>query len=315
MRILIVCRYKEHFPFHIMPFITEQAEAIRYVGKHNVEYFTVKGNGISNYLTNIKPLKKKIKEFRPDIIHAHYGLSGFTAILQHKTPVVITFHNGETATFMGNLISSVASLFAKHTIYVAQHIYNLCYFKPKRNYTIMPCGVNMDDCKVQDKETVRNELGMVSDKYYIIFGGAFDNLRKNYPLLRQAIALLDRKDIEVIEMQGLSREMITKYMCACDLFALPTKNEGSPQALKEAMACNCPIIATDVADIKHLLGNLDGHYLCSFDPNDVAAKLVQAFAFSGRTNGRKRIIELGLDNEKVAEKVIRIYQSIINKNK
>ena len=78
------------------------------------------------------------------------------------------------------------------------------------------------------------------------------------------------------------------------------------------MACNCPIIATDVADIKHLLGDLEGHYLCSFDPKDVADKVEKALSFNGRTKGRERIIELGLTNDLVAKKLVDIYQSIIN---
>ena len=315
MKILIVCRYKDCFPFHIMPFITEQAEAIRYVGKHDVDYFTIKGKGLLAYFSNSFALKKKIREFTPDVVHAHYGLSGITAVLQHRVPVVVTFHNGETLSIVTNLLSSFFSLFAKHTIYVAQHIYDLSYFKHKSNYTILPCGISLEECVITDKSYSREKMKLSKDKKYILFGGAFSNLRKNYPLLQKAIQLLDRNDIEVLEMNGLSRSEITQLMCACDVFALPSKSEGSPQALKEAMACNCPIVATNVADIKHLLGNLDGHYLCSFDPDDVAAKLTQAFAFKGRTDGRKRIVELGLDNENVAEKVIRIYQSIINKNK
>ena len=302
IKVLIVCRYKNNFATHIMPFITEQGEDIAKLGV-DVAYFTIKGS----YIKNIFILKQKIKEFKPNIIHAHYGLSGAIAVFQRKVPVVVTFHNGETLTKMGNFISSFASLFAKYRIYVAQHIYDLCYFKRKKNYTILPCGVDANG-KVFDKNAAREEFGLNRDKKYIMFGGAFSNLRKNYPLLKQAIDLLNRNNIEVIEMSGLNREQITKLMCACDLFALPTKSEGSPQALKEAMICGCPIVATDVADIKHLLGNLEGHYICSFNPEDVADKVQKALNFTNRTKGRERIIELGLTSEMVAEKIVEIYK-------
>ncbi len=293
-----------------MPFITEQADAIEQVGEVEIDYFTVRGNALWSYF-KVRDLKRKIKTFQPDLIHAHYGLSGFAAILQRQVPVVITFHNGETLSAKANFMSSVASLFAKHVIYVAQHIYDLCYLKPKTNYTILPCGVNLEQCVVVDQQQARQELGFAADKKYVLFGGAFANLRKNYPLLQQAITLLHRNDIEVLEMKGLDRATITKLMCACDLFALPSKSEGSPQALKEAMACNCPIIATDIADIKYLLGDIEGHYICEFDPKDLADKLKLAIAFGKRTEGRKRIIELGLDNKQVAQKLIDIYKSCI----
>ena len=305
MKVLIVSRYKENFPSHMVPFVEEQGEALRGKGV-NVDFFQIKG---SYFRT--REFKKKIRTFEPDIIHAHYGLSGITAVLQSKVPVIITFHNGETLNFFVNFISSLFSLRAKHVIYVAQHIYDKCIFKRKDRYTILPCGVNLADCMITVFEQARKQLGFSPDKKHILFGGAFDNLRKNYPLLHEAIKLSGRKDIEVLEMKGLSREEITLRMCGCDLFALPSKSEGSPQALKEAMSCNCPILATDVADIKHLLGDLPGHYICSLCPDNVTEELLCALEFDGRTEGRKRIIELGLTNDNIAERLIEIYNQVI----
>jgi glycosyltransferase involved in cell wall biosynthesis len=306
MKILIVCRYKENFSTHITPFVSEQGSEIAKLGIE-IDYFTIRGN----YIKSVYALNQKIKQFKPDVIHAHYGLSGLTSVLQRKVPVVVTFHNGETLSKLVNVISSFASLFAKYRIYVAQHIYDLCVFKRNKNYTILPCGVDVNVDELT-KDLARKELSLKKEKKYILFGGAFSNLRKNYPLLKQAVDLLNRNDIEIIEMCGLTREKITKLLFACDLFALPTKSEGSPQALKEAMICNCPIVATNVADIKHLLGDLEGHYICSFKPEDIADKINKALDFPNRTNGRKRIIELGLDSRIVAQKIVDIYNKVLD---
>ena len=335
MRILEVSRYKDNFADHQLPFVKEQGEAIAQVlreGKSQeprvesessvVEYFLVKGN----YLKAVKALKAKIREFKPDIIHAHYGLSAITAELQSMVPVVTTFHNGETHSWWVNFITSLMSLRAKHVIYVAQHIRDLVYFKAK-NYSIIPCGVSLEDCFLMNKAEARKQLGWDAKKKYVMFGGAFDNLRKNYKLLAEAVECLKNEglnDIECIEMRGMTREQCVLRMNACDVFALPTKNEGSPQALKEAMACNCPIVATDVADIKHLLGNLPGHYILpnkrgngawwkgdEHSAEELAELLKKAFAFEGRTEGRKRIVELGYTNDMVAKKIKEIYGNII----
>lgn len=323
MRILEVSRYKNNFADHQLPFVTEQGEAIRALG-HEVDYFLVQGN----YLLAVRALKKKIREFKPDIVHAHYGLSAITAELQGLVPVVTTFHNGETYRWYINLLTSFFSLRAKHVIYVAQHIYDLEFFKAK-NYSIIPCGVSLDDCFLMEKAEARKKLGWDAKKKYVMFGGAFDNLRKNYKLLAEAVECLKNEglnDIECIEMRGLSRKDCVLRMNACDVFALPTKNEGSPQALKEAMACNCPIVATDVADIKHLLGGLPGHYVLPNKQGDaawwkgdehsaeeLAELLKEALAFSGRTEGRKRIVELGYTNELIAKQIIAIYNDILTK--
>ena len=76
---------------------------------------------------------------------------------------------------------------------------------------------------------------------------------------------------------------------------LTSFSEGSPQIIKESMACNCPIVSTDVGDVRDVIGETEGCYICSYDPKDVADKIKLALTYSeekGRTNGRKRIIEL-----------------------
>lgn len=341
MRILEVCRYKENIPNHISPFVKEQGEAIaKYLlGFDNrfltfkdelsaVDYFLVRGN----YITAVKKLKTKIREFKPDIIHAHFGLSAITAELQNLVPVVTTFHNGETLNWHVNLISSLMSLRAKHVIYVAQHIRDLSYFKAK-NYSIIPCGVPMEEMIITPKDEARKQLGWEHNKKYILFGGAFSNERKNYKLLRDAVERLQNdtsnithhtSHIECVEMKGLTRSQCVLRMCACDLFALPSHSEGSPQALKEAMAINCPCLATDIADVRELFGSEPGHWILrnphqtherwdgdekSLD--EMVELLKEALAFEGRTNGRKRILELGYSNEQVAQKIIDIYKFIL----
>lgn len=308
MKVLIVAKHKNNFIGGITPFVREQAEALEKCGVE-IDYYLIEGNGLCAYF-NTKGLIDKIHSFKPDVIHAHYGLSGITAVLQKEVPVVTTFHNGETLSWYVNVLCSWFSRRANHVIYVAQHIRDKSIFKAD-NYAIMPCGVNLSEIVLTPQSEARKQLSFNPDKKYILFGGAFSNLRKNYPLLQKAIELTGRDDIEVLEMRNMNRQQVTLAMCACDLFALPTKSEGSPQALKEAMACNCPIMATDVADIKHLLGEVAGHYICSYNPQEVATTIEKALQFNGRTEGRKRIEQLQLDNSQIAKKLIDIYKTII----
>ena len=288
-----------------------------------------------NYILAVRALKAKIREFKPGVVHAHYGLSAITAELQHLVPVVTTFHNGETLNWHVNLVSSLMSLRAKHVIYVAQHIRDLSYFKAK-HYSIIPCGVPMEQMTIMPKAEARRQLGWDADKKYILFGGAFDNERKNYALLRDAVDVLNNDHsftnsltpslITCIEMKGLSRAECVLRMNACDLFALPSHSEGSPQALKEAMACNCPCLATDIADVKELFGDEPGHCILRnprktherWDADEqsleeMVALLKKALAYEGRTQGRERILKLGLSNEQVARRIVKIYEDIIRK--
>ncbi len=333
MKILIIGRYKPQFPQNLLPFVLEQGESLRQLGL-DIEYMPVRGN----YFLAVRDLKQKIRECQPDIVHAHYGLSAITAELQSLVPVVTTFHNGETLNWHVNLMTSLFSLRAKHVVYVAQHIHDLVYFKAK-NHSIIPCGVNMDDCHIIDQAIARQQLGFEDGVKYILFGGGFDNLRKNYAILREAVERIEQApwtpvqggercgNIVCLEMKGLSRADCVLRMNACDLFALPSHSEGSPQALKEAMACNCPIVATDMADVRHLLGELPGHYILrnprptkerwdadEKSVDELVALVQEALQFNARTNARQRIIDLKLSNEQVAEQLITIYkQCIISK--
>ena len=292
-------------------FVREQGEALRSLGCE-VEYYAVVGRGIKGYLKNVSSLRKKINAYQPDIIHAHFGLCGMVAVLATKRPVVITCHNGETLTKYGNIITSLALQRAAHTICVAQHIYDKLYLKPKR-YTIQPCGIDISDLPLMDKAEAQAAMNLPTDKINILFGGAFTNLRKNVALANAALDILKRDDINLIEMRGFNRRQVAMLYNGCDMLLLPTKSEGSPQVLKEAMACNCPIVATDVADIAFLLDGVNNGYVTTFDPADVAEKILRVIDCGERTNGRERVEVLKLDNHQVAETIKKIYQTILNK--
>lgn len=305
MKILIVCSANSG---KIMPFITEQGKELVLQG-NEVDYFSVTSKGIKGYLNHLPKLKAQLIKKKYDIVHAHFGLSGALAVMQLKVPVVMTFHNGETLTRKGNLISSVASLFAAYSIYVAQHIYDLTYFKRKNHSLVLPCGISLQDLHIISKEEAIAFMNLPTDKINIVFGGVFANLRKNVALAQQAIALLNRNDINLIELKGYTRPQVVALLCAADLMLLPTISEGSPQIVKEAMACNCPIVATDVADIKVLLGDTVGCFLTSFDPKDVAEKINLAIEYGKRTTGRELMSKY--DNSVIVKQIVEVYKRVI----
>jgi glycosyltransferase involved in cell wall biosynthesis len=103
---------------------------------------------------------------------------------------------------------------------------------------------------------------------------------------------------------------------AADILLLTSFSEGSPQIVKEAMSCNCPIVSTYVGDVRWVIGDTKGCYITTFDPADVVEKIKLALKFSekiGRTKGRERIIELGLDSDTIAKKIIDVYYSVLEK--
>jgi glycosyltransferase involved in cell wall biosynthesis len=133
---------------------------------------------------------------------------------------------------------------------------------------------------------------------------------KNLFLARKAVSLLKDEYICFHTVSGIGFDMLPYYYSAADLLLLTSLTEGSPNVIKEAMACNCPIVATDVGDIREVVKGTRGCFLTGFDPADVAEKIRLALAFKNRTNGREKILHL--DNRIVAKKIINVYKTILN---
>jgi teichuronic acid biosynthesis glycosyltransferase TuaC len=311
MKVLIVCSGNvENFSFELhQAFVFEQIEKVKQIYNVDYEVFSIRGKGLIGYLKNILSLRKKISQSKPDLIHAHYGLSGLLSVFQFRKPVVVTFHNGEILSRTANILSSLVTLRSKFDIYVARHIRKQMYFKKSKNYSIIPCGIDLQTMKIFN--TKDNGFSHIIDpnKKNILFGGSFNNERKNYALAKEAINLLTRYDVNLIELKGFARNEVNQLLNMCDLALLPSKSEGSPQFIKEAMACNCPIVATDVGDIKEVIGGTDGCFITSFDPADAAEKIKLALDFNRRTNGREKIQHF--DNDLIARKIFNIYQEVI----
>ena len=292
-------------------FVYEQINAVK--SNYDIEYDValIKGRGINGYLKNLSVLKKKIKDFNPDLVHAHYGLAGLLSVMQRKKPVIITFHGSEIKTFTVNFLSSVASFFSKYNIFVAHHIREKLYLKPRKNYQVIPCGIDLADSKVVDKELSLSKMQLDKNVINILFSGAFNDRMKNYELARESVDLITDEKINLIELKGFKREEVNYLFNACDLFLLTSKSEGSPQTIKEAMACNCPIVATDVGDIREVIAGTDGCFLTSFRPENIADNIRLAIKFSKRTNGRDRIKKF--DNNPVSSQIYSIYSKVLNR--
>lgn len=305
MKILIVASYNKG---RFAPFILEQVEALKRASC-DVDWFGLQGKGVKGYIKNLPALKHKIKECQPDIIHAHYGLSGLFANMQRKVPVVTTYHGSDINERKVLRFSKFAMRLSAWNIFVSQKTLRIA--KPSKKYTLLPCGIDLSDLQLTDKTDARQKMGLDIDKKYILFAGAFDNAVKNAPLAKDAVELLDCSNVELLELAGYSREEVTLLMCAADAFLMTSHSEGSPQVIKEAMACGCPIVSVDVGDVRERTEGVEGCYVANTrNPEDLADLLKKALAFDKKTNGREKIIADGLDNKFVAARLMDIYKKI-----
>jgi len=99
------------------------------------------------------------------------------------------------------------------------------------------------------------------------------------------------------------------YINAADVVLLTSLWEGSPNVIKESMACNRPIVSTDVGDVNHLLNGLDGCYVTSFNEEKIMQKILLALEFP-EIQGINRIKQLELDSNTIAKKLITHYLTL-----
>ena len=306
MRVLFVASYNKN---RFAPFIVEQAETLRRAGC-DIDFFGLQGKGFKGYLKNLPALKRKIKEFHPQLIHAHYGLSGLLANLQRKVPVVTTYHGSDINDRKVLPFSRLAMRLSAWNIFVSQKTFEIA--KPKKKYTLLPCGIDLAELQLTEKQEARRKMHLSLGKKFVLFAGAFDNAVKNAQLAQEAIAQLDDPNLELLELKGYSREEVTLLMCAADAFLMTSYAEGSPQVIKEAMACGCPIVSVDVGDVKERIQDVEGCFVAKTrDPKELAVLLSKALPFEGKTKGREKMIADGLDNRNVGERLMGIYREII----
>ncbi len=325
INVLFVCSGNSK-NFEIAPFIRSQGESLRPCNV-NVDYFLIKGKGLIGYWKAAKELRKELKQKKVDIIHAHYCLTAFTAIISRsRKPIVVSLMGDDAyGEYIGinkvkfssrylTLITFLVQPFVSAIISKSENIEKYVYLKKKSS--VIPNGVNMEEfCMDEKKKELRTELKLNQNKKLILYLGNKDDPRKNFELVNSSLMKLNDKNVEIISPFPISHDILPKYYNACDVFVMPAFMEGSPNVIKEAMACGCPIVSTDVGDAKWVLGNTEGGFVSGFSPDEFAEKICMALEFAqqkNRTEGRKRIRELGIDTEATAKKIVNIYKELIS---
>jgi len=312
----------------ISPLVKNQGESLKRAGI-KIDFYTIKKGGLKGYIQAAFDLRKKLKQNPYSILHAHYGLSGLTGLLGRRShPLVISFMGDD---LMGSnrangKVKKRSLLFARFNAILSRYLYDYTIVKSAamaqkvkgKKVDIIPNGVDLNTFFPMEQKEVRKKLGLELEKTYILFLSDPARPEKNYPLAQQAMEKIQNENIQLVPVYNKNREEVVLWLNAAEVLVLTSYHEGSPNAIKEAMACNCPVVTTRVGDVEKVTANTEGCYLTSFDTNDFAGKLEQAIRFSktsGRTNGRKQIMELGLDAKTTAEKIKAVYREVLENRK
>lgn len=272
-----------------------------------VDFFTIEGKGISGYLRNVPRLRRHLKKNCYDVIHGHYSDSALAATLSGAHPVVTSLMGSDLhgPLWIRGFVNLMGRLRWKATIVKSKRMLN---FVRIPGALVIPNGVDFSHFRPQNKIIARQRVGFNS-KRHIIFVADPTRMEKNFELAKEATALLEGDDIELNVVSKVDLKIMPDYMNAADVLLLTSLREGSPNVVKEAMACNLPVVSTDVGDVGYVIEGTYGCYITSFDPEDVAKKIQLALMRGGRTEGRRKIHHL--DSQVIARKLIQVYESVI----
>ena len=317
MRILVVVSGNHG---QVAPFVTEQVDAVRQAGCET-ELFCVTGHGFLGYLQNLNPLKAAIHRINPDIVHAHYGLCGLLCTLQHKVSVVVTYHGSDINNQHILPLSLLAMHRAAYNIFVSKKLQkkslNVSKSRSLKVFSsVIPCGVDTTIFHPMNREEACQIVKLAPEKHYILFAGAFDNEVKNPWLAKEAFKLLNtqpkQKDVFLLELKGYSRTEVAALMNAVDCLLMTSYSEGSPQVVKEAIACGCSVVSVDVGDVRDWIEGSDCGVIVDRTPEAIAKALSKQLENPHKSNCKEKIEQF--DNREIATKIIKIYNSIITNN-
>jgi len=297
-------------------FVQAQMESLRPLG---VEYEVLFINGRESrwsYLRAVGDMRRRLRARRYDLIHAHFGLSGWVARCQWRVPVVVSFLGDDVLgrferdgriTLYGRILKIASFILAR---LVSSVIVKSGEMRSKLGLSsahVIPNGIDLELFRPMERAEARRRLGLDPSKKFVLF--PFDPAlgNKRFDLIEAAVtrARQEIPQLEILKVSGVPRAQMPRYLNAADLLVLASHSEGSSNVMKEALAVNLPVVSVEVGDAAELIGGVEGCYLVPRQIEPMAARIVDVCRLGSRPRGRESVRRLSMEN--AAQRIVEVY--------
>ncbi len=307
-------------------FVEQQVKGLRSVGVEvEVLYVNRVRSGAAAYIGVQERVKRSLSAFDADIVHVMYG--GVMAWLVTKTvrarPTIVTFHGSDLLgeTLAGPWRQMIAGLGVRCSRQSAHRASGVVVVSPalrdvlpatvsRSRIRVIPCGIDVNRFIPLDRQECRRQLGWSNDRMVVLFNSNGGDPVKRPALAYAAVEALQRAGVpaELRELRDRPYAEMPTFLNAGDVLLLTSRHEGSPTIVKEALACNVPVVSVDVGDVRQRIEGIAGCYLAEPNAQDLGAKLRMVAEGPRRIEGRSGIASLSI--ESVAQELRAFYGEV-----
>lgn len=307
-------------------FVFDQVESLRAQGiDADVLHIRREAHGKSVYRNVGATVSEKARSVSPDVVHVMYGgvMAEIVTRVNVGAPVVVSFCGSD---LLGGRLGGAGTRFREHAGKVASRRAARrargiivkseelraalpAGLDPGRIWTI-PNGVDLDRFAPVDRLAARSALGWPPDEATILFPASPVRREKRYDLAQAAVSALQRlrPAARLRALDGVPHSDVPTWLNASDAVIVTSSHEGSPNVVKEALACSTPVVAVDVGDIRERISDITGCAVVPREPEALAVALQAALDAPRTDEGRRRVAELALP--RVAERIADVYASV-----
>jgi len=297
--------------------VARQAESLRRLGV-DVDVLELTGPHVVRYALAALQLRRLVRQY--DLVHAHFGMSGWVGLMQSRRPNVVSFMgddllgtigaNGRPTCFSRLAVRWNVRLAPRFDAVIVKSREMAGVVAPT-TADVIPNGVDIRTFEPRDAEAARAALLWNDGRRRVLFAGSPSSPRKRFPLAEAACDAAGRlcgEALDVVPLWGHAPDRVATLMAAADALLLTSRHEGSPNVVKEAMACGLPVVSVPVGDVEELLEGVSPSVVVDAEPAALGAALARTLAVQRRSNGPSRIQKLGLDLDSVARRVLSVYE-------